>query len=69
MTQSKRILRLKEVQTMTGLSRSTIYDHMKAKNFPQPIKLGTHSVGWIESEIQDWIGFLMEARNEGTSAF
>ena len=64
-----RIIRIKEVKTITGLSRSTIYEMMKAGNFPKPIKLGSHSVGWIESEVQDWISLLMEARNEGVAAF
>jgi prophage regulatory protein len=69
MENNNRILRLKDVQGLTGLSRSTIYEHMKVKNFPQPVKLGSHSVGWIESEVQGWISHLMEARNVGTAPF
>lgn len=64
-----RILRLKEVTALSGLSRSTIYELMKAKNFPQAVKLGTHSVGWVESEVRDWVNHLIAARNEGTKPF
>ena len=64
-----RILRLKEVQKTTGLSRSTIYDHMKAGNFPMRVQLGGHSVGWVESEVLDWIKHIIHARDEGTTPF
>ena len=51
-----RILRLKEVQRMTGLSRSTIYAEMAKGNFPKQIQLtGARSVGWYESAVAQWI--------------
>ncbi len=50
-----RILRRPDVETQTGLSRSTIYDLMKAHKFPRPVPLGEKSVGWLESEIENWI--------------
>jgi prophage regulatory protein len=50
-----KILRLKAVKDSTGLSRSTIYAMLKAGTFPQSVKLGLRSVGWYESDIQDWI--------------
>jgi prophage regulatory protein len=51
----KAILRRKKVEARTGLSRSTIYDGVKAGTFPPPISLGAKAVGWLESEIEDWI--------------
>ncbi|MCK5295366.1 MAG: AlpA family transcriptional regulator [Alphaproteobacteria bacterium] len=51
----ERILRLPEVIKTTGLSRSTIYSHIKKELFPKHINLGARCVGWIESEIDDWI--------------
>lgn len=68
-SETKRILRLEQVKGLTGLSRSTIYDYVSKKNFPQPVKLGTHSVGWIESEVQDWINLLVESRDSGVKVF
>lgn len=50
-----RILRLPEVKAMTGLSRSTIYAYKKSGLFPETIKLGPRSVGWLEQDIMDWI--------------
>lgn len=50
-----KIIRLPSVQTLTGLSRSTIYLWIEEKMFPAPISLGPRAVGWIEAEILDWI--------------
>jgi len=49
------ILRRKQVEARTGLSRSTIYDRIKAGTFPAPVSLGAKAVGWIESEIDAWL--------------
>lgn len=58
------ILRRKQVQARTGLSRSTIYLYIKAEQFPKPVALGPRAVGWIESEVSDWIaGRLAATRN------
>ncbi len=54
------ILRRKQVEARTGLSRSTIYDRMKAGTFPAPISLGAKAVGWIESEIDAWLNAQIE---------
>ena len=51
-----RIVRLKDVQRMTGLSRSTIYAQIAKGNFPKHICLiGARSVGWHESAVIQWI--------------
>ena len=50
-----RVLRLPRVQTRTGLARSTIYVRVADGSFPQPIRLGVRTVGWIESEVDQWI--------------
>ena len=52
---SLRIMKRPAVEEATGLSRSSIYGKMKEGTFPQAIKLSERSVGWIESEIQDWL--------------
>ena len=49
------ILRLPAVQSRTGLSRSTIYQRVAEGSFPKPINLGARAVGWVESEISDWL--------------
>lgn len=50
-----RIIRLPLVIERTGLSRSTIYEHISNGNFPKQVPLGPHSVGWVENEISAWI--------------
>ena len=50
-----RILRRPAVEAQTGLPRSTLYDKMRAGNFPRPIPLGAKAVGWLESDISKWI--------------
>jgi prophage regulatory protein len=55
------ILRRKQVQARTGLSRSTIYLYIKEGLFPKPIALGPRAVGWIESDVSDWIAQRMKA--------
>lgn len=47
----ERILRLPEVKTMCGLSRTSIYLHISESLFPQPLLLGRRMVGWPEREI------------------
>lgn len=57
---NQRIIRLPEVKTRTGQSRSTLYQQIKEGKFPSPIKLTTHAVGWIESEVDAWIAARIE---------
>ncbi len=56
-----KILRLPDVTNRTGLSRSTIYLRISDGRFPTPISLGDRAVGWLESEIEQWILDRIEA--------
>lgn len=49
------ILKLPQVMAATGLSRSSIYLRMSEGTFPRQISLGARSIGWIDSEVQEWI--------------
>ena len=49
------ILRLPEVKTRTGLSRSTIYLQITNGKFPKQISLGSRAVGWLETEVEAWL--------------
>jgi prophage regulatory protein len=49
-----RILRLYEVEAVSGKKRSQIYAEIKRGRFPAPVPLGERAVGWIESEILAW---------------
>ena len=58
------ILRRKQVEQRTGLSRSTIYLRIQAGTFPKPINLGARAVGWLENEIDAWLVEKIELRNK-----
>ena len=49
------ILRTSDVTSLTGLSRTTIWRLERQNAFPARIRLTGHSVGWKESEVQQWI--------------
>lgn len=59
------ILRRKQVEARTGLSRSTIYLRIQDGTFPRPINLGARAVGWLENEIESWLELRIEKRNSG----
>lgn len=59
-----RITRLPEVKALTGLSRSTIYQRITDGTFPAQINLGSRAVGWLASDIQNWIDSRIEARDQ-----
>jgi prophage regulatory protein len=50
-----RLLRLPEVQRLTGLSRSAIYQQMQGGIFPKSVKTGPRAASWSEASIQAWI--------------
>ena len=50
-----RFIRISEVKSTTGLSRSHIYDLISKGAFPRQYKLGERASGWLESEVSDWI--------------
>ena len=60
----KKIYRLPDVTSITGLSRSSIYLRVSTNEFPKPIKIGRRAVGWPEDSIIAWQAKLMEARDE-----
>ena len=61
------IVRLSDVKHRTGLSRSTIYARIAEGTFPEQIPLGGRAVGWLDSEIDQWIAQQIDTRNGGTA--
>jgi prophage regulatory protein len=59
-----RILRLAEVEIVTGKSRTVIYREMQAGTFPIPIRLGGRAVGWLEDELRRWLERRIAERDE-----
>ena len=48
---NNRLLRLPQVKVKTGLASSTIWKYVKHGTLPPPIRIGTRSACWKESEI------------------
>ncbi|AMG59257.1 AlpA family transcriptional regulator [Pantoea ananatis] len=64
-TQNTKLMRLPAVIERTGFSRSWIYELINQKQFPQPIKIGSRAVAFIEGEIDEWIEMLIsKSRSE-----
>lgn len=65
------IVRRKQLEERCGLARSTIYDRINPNSrsydptFPRPVDLGRgRAVGWIESEVEDWLADRVEQRGK-----
>ena len=60
-----RLLRLSEVQRLTGLRRSALYEQIQRGVFPRPVKTGRRLSCWSETAIQTWIADRLEGRPFG----
>ena len=49
------ISRLKATTARTGLSRAVIYKLKAEGKFPPSIQLSARSIGWLDSDIDEWI--------------
>ena len=70
------ILRRKQVESRTGLSRSSIYARLRHNpkrpgdydpTFPSPVSVGAKAVGWIEAEIDAWLTAQVEKSRKAAS--
>lgn len=50
MTDDK-LLRLRQVLQILGISRSTFYAGIRVNRYPAPVKLGARAVAWRASDI------------------
>jgi prophage regulatory protein len=65
--QYRKLIRIKSVIDLTGLSKSYIYDLSNRALFPKSVQLvpGGTSVAWVQSEILQWIDSRINDRNRG----
>ena len=49
------IIRLKQLQSVIGLSRVTIWRMVRAGKFPPPIPLTETAKGWRRCDVDQWI--------------
>ena len=50
-----RLLRTSEVQELTTLNRTTIWQKVKAGTFPAPLKIAGVRIAWRPEDIAAWI--------------
>lgn len=51
-----RFIRIKEVASICGMCRSSIYEAMRDGGFPKPVRLYGRTTAWIQSEVLAWAG-------------
>lgn len=70
------ILRRKQVEARTGLSRSSIYAKLRHNpkrpgdydpSFPKPVSVGAKAVGWIEAELDAWLAAQVEKSRKASA--
>ena len=59
------VIRLSSVIEATGLGRSSIYKYVSEGKFPKPVSLGDRAVGWVSTEIDQWIRDKIGERDSG----
>ncbi len=50
-----RLLRRRQVEEITSISRSSIYRLMQEGEFPRPVKIGPAAVRWRASDLIAWL--------------
>lgn len=65
----EKLLRLPEVESLTGLRKTSIYAGMKANppTFPNCVRLTTRAVAWRESDIAAWQAQRQQAQRQQTT--
>ena len=56
----KKLLRLPSVLERIGISKTEFYRRVKQGSAPNAIKLGSNSVAWLESDIEQYIDKLVK---------
>jgi prophage regulatory protein len=66
---TSKLLRLTQVKSATGLSKSTIYARIAEGTFPKQIPLGPRLLVWVDSDLQKWIAEQVSAARGRTPLF
>ncbi len=63
-----RILSKRDLKELVLYSPQHITRLEKAGQFPKRVQLGPNRVGWVESEVLDWLTERLESRSNQTSS-
>lgn len=61
------LLRRPEVQSLTSLSRSSLFALVAAGRFPRPVRVSSRRVAWLQTDIEAWLAEKVSARDAGNS--
>jgi prophage regulatory protein len=53
-TKPEKLLRLPEVEALTGLKKTSLYNGAHDGTFPKPIRISARCVAWRESDLLAW---------------
>ena len=53
-TKPEKLLRLPEVEALTGLKKTSLYNGAHDGSFPKPIRISARCVAWRESDLLAW---------------
>ncbi|CZY10664.1 helix-turn-helix transcriptional regulator [Enterobacter ludwigii] len=57
---SKTLIRMSEAMRRTGYGKAWLYKLISLDRFPKPIKIGSRSIAFVESEVDNWINQRIE---------
>lgn len=50
-----RLYRRRDVETLTGLPRTSLYRKISENDFPKPVKIGARAVAWKGADLIEWL--------------
>jgi len=59
-----KIYRKRELCELLGISSTTLYRMVKAGSFPSSIRISEHMVGWLASDVDEWLHSLPKNKLE-----
>lgn len=62
------MMRMPEVRKATGISKTTIWDHVRRGTFPQPVKVSPHCTAWRSDEVSAWMASRERVVTRGENA-
>lgn len=63
----ERLIRLPQVESLTGLKRAHIYGLARRGRFPKPLKVGARASAWRESLVKQWVAERIREAQDGAA--
>ena len=60
---NSKFLRLPQVIDRTGYRKTAIFERIQQGDFPQPVKLGPRAIGWLDTEVEEWMRVRLRIRD------